>query len=113
MTIDMELYGFYSPLVGIDDWEHVLSIDEGGGYDWTSFEAFYSPSARKFFWVSGAGCSCDSIGSDVYSVADFENGDRDALARSIRSFAEDYSYAVPAPEVIRALDAVRDWRGDR
>ena len=62
-----------------------------------------SPTARQYFWPGGAGCSCNDWAEGLYTPADFESGDRAALTRSIRSFAEQYRYVKD-----EALDAVSE-----
>jgi hypothetical protein len=73
------------PIEGTEDFQEVVSIGFGGGYDWDDLEAWYSPSKRKFFWLEGAGCSCNSLGDDVRSLADFSVGNRDELASAVRA----------------------------
>lgn len=92
------------------DWAHVASIDASGGYDWTTLHAFWSPTARRFFWASGSGCSCNSWGDDLRTEGDFENGTKDDLQRAIRQFAEDYSYSIPATVVLDAVSDVARFR---
>lgn len=93
------------------DWVHVASIDEGGGYDWTEFHAFWSPTDRRYFWAGDAGCSCNAWGDGIHGAGDFENGDRSALTRAIRAFVNDYS--VSATAALDAMVAVRTFKEDR
>lgn len=76
---------YSGPIAGTEDFQEVVSIDFGGGYDWDSLEAWYSPSKRKFFWIEGSGCSCNSLGDDVRALADFSVGNRDELANAVRA----------------------------
>ncbi len=92
-----------------EDWVPVAAIDWGGGYDWEEFHSFYNPSARQFFWVSGSGCSCDSIADNARTVGDFEHGDRAALIRAINAFADE-SYRQVAKDVVGAHAAVMAFR---
>lgn len=89
------------------DWQHVTTCGDSGGYDWTTFHAFYSPAERRYFWAGESGCSCNSWGDDLSTAADFQNGTKDDLLRALRAFCDAYRYSVSAPE---ALDANRDIR---
>ena len=74
---------------GTEDWVEVARLaDSGGGYEWTQFNVFYSPSARRFFWHGDSGCSCNSWEDGVSSAESFENGDREALVRAWERFTE-------------------------
>ncbi|UJQ87193.1 hypothetical protein SEA_BAILEYBLU_55 [Arthrobacter phage BaileyBlu] len=59
----------------------------GGGYDWSSFHAYYSPSARRFFWYTDSGCSCYGPMESVDSIGDFEVGSREDLIRAWNAWA--------------------------
>lgn len=67
------------------DFDHVLTIEFGGVYDWDSLVAWWSPSKRRFFWLDGSGCSCNSLGDDVRSIDDFTAGNRDELTTAVRA----------------------------
>lgn len=93
MSNSLEQYswvtGKTARIPGTEDWVEVAELaDSGGGYDWTIFNVYYSPSARLYFWHGDSGCSCNAWEDGVSSAADFENGDRDALARSWDRFAD-------------------------
>lgn len=67
------------------DWIGVAHIDLGSYYSWEEFAVWYSPSERRYFWLSGSGCSCSSLGDDAYSKDDFGNGTKaDAIAAGNR-----------------------------
>lgn len=83
------------------DWVHVLTLD-GSAVEWATLHAFYSPSARRYFWYSAAGCSCNSWSGELESAADFENGGKGDLERAIRRFAD--------TEYGDMLDALADLR---
>ena len=36
----------YHAVTGVDDFEHVVGIELGNGYEWNSFQAWWSPSER-------------------------------------------------------------------
>ncbi|MDY7542649.1 MULTISPECIES: hypothetical protein [unclassified Cryobacterium] len=86
----------YHPVAGVEDFEDVVSVGEGGGYDWDQLEAWWSPSRRKFFWISGSGCSCNYLGENVGRIEDFEAGERDALLAAVRAWHErEYPHSTP------------------
>jgi len=102
----------YHPVEGVEDFQHVVSIGFGGGYDWDDLEAWYSPSKRKFFWLDGSGCSCNSLGDDVYGLADFSVGNRDELAAAVRRKYDD-SYSGRqnmATDLLNDLATVKKFR---
>lgn len=97
---------------GLDalDFVPVASVSFGGGYDWDEFHAWYSPSRRMFFWASGSGCSCNSIGDDICSVDDLENGRdrRDVMAAIGRYF--DDRYGDKPGDRVEALGEINAFR---
>lgn len=99
----------YGDIEGTEDFDHFLSIGEGGGYEWDDLEAWYSPSRRRFYWLEGSGCSCNSLGDDVSSIADFLDGDREALMRAVKEKHESfYNTSIDAYERDKAT--VRDYK---
>ena len=113
MTINWDDYDIYESADMPTDWVEVASIDSGGGYDWCTLRAFWSPAARRYFWASGSGCSCDYWGMSLRSPADFEDGDRDALRRAMREFASEHPWSVSATELVDALDKVARFTAER
>lgn len=95
---------------GTEDWVHVASLDSDGGYDWTTLHAFYSPSARRYFWSGDSGCSCNSWRDGLDNASDFENGDRDALLRAVTSFAGEHTYSLDAADAINTHSAIRTFK---
>ena len=67
------------------DWVKVAELSYYD-YDWAILRAYYSPSARRYFWYGDRGCSCNDWKDDINSPADFESGDRRALIRALREF---------------------------
>ena len=106
---DWAEYDIYEAMEGSEDWQHVVSLVGGGGYDWTELHAFYSPSARRFFWHGATGCSCTYWGSGL-TVGDFEDGDRDALLRSLEAFASGHDWVIDTWDVLDAHRIVRTWK---
>lgn len=100
-------YGNREWLDGLD-WVPVTSVDLGGGYDWDEFHAWYSPSARRYFWGSGSGCSCNSFSDDFYNVSDFEDGDRPALMAAVGRYF-DGQYLNRPMERVTALSDVNGF----
>lgn len=101
----------YVTMQGTEDWVEVGQLgDDGGSYDWTEFRAFYSPSARRYFWHGDSGCSCSGWGDDLSTSESFENGDRAALLRAWEEFAKDHSYGMPTPDYLFGVSEVRKFR---
>lgn len=80
--MDMEKFDGY-------DLIPVAKLDFGGGYDWDELEVYYIESERRFFWLSGQGCSCDYLWEDARKLGDLENGDRKAAVQAIRRYAKE------------------------
>jgi hypothetical protein len=90
------------------DWVPVTSIDLGGGYDWEEFHAWWSPSARLFYYGSGSGCSCNSFSDDYRKVDDFSYTPRKEEVRAAARRFVDGSYR-SARDVFQARnDAMAD-----
>lgn len=101
----------YVPLTGTEDWVKVATLHGSeGGYDWADFNAYYSPSARRYFWHGDSGCSCNSWEEGVSSAADFEDGDRDSLIRAWKDFAETHTYNITTTQRQSGADAIRSFK---
>lgn len=100
----------YTDVEGVEDFQYVLSVELGSGYDWDDLFAWWSPSRRRFFWLDGSGCSCDSISTGVYGLGDFTSGSRSELASAVRA-KYDESYSSPKPgDLIDDLARVKKFR---
>ena len=95
-------------VVGAEDFVDVVTVELGSGYDWDTLAGFYSPSRRRYFWASGRGCSCDSLSSQIGSLGDFGDGDRQALAEAVRRHW-DNSYTLRADLQSRDVATVLSW----
>lgn len=84
---DSEDYG-PKVLEGTEDWENVIEYQSSSGYSWAEFRAYYSPSARKFFWKSRQGCSCNSWVTGIKSASDMCVGDSHQLLAEIKSLID-------------------------
>ena len=94
---------------GLADLKSVCSIVSGGGYDWEEFRVFWSPTARMYFWLGEAGCSCNGWGDALYSLSEMENGQaKSDVIRAIRAWASD-AYSVTAAEVLDAMNELANF----
>ncbi|MBT2537260.1 hypothetical protein [Arthrobacter sp. ISL-69] len=100
----------YGPIKGTGDWAEVGALGTSGGYDWTDFNVFYSPSARRYFWHGDGGCSCNSWSDGLTSDADFENGDRAALLRAWESFAKEHEYTIRTTDYLSGVETIRNFK---
>ena len=96
----------YTRLTGTEDWVIVAELGEGG-WEWTMFKAFYSPSARRYFWHGGSGCSCNDWSDGVGTSADFEDGDRNALLRAWEEFSKAHSYDFSTEDYLAGVSEIR------
>lgn len=94
---------------GAEDFDEVIEVDHGGGHEWSTLKAWYSPSRRRFFWLSDSGCSCNYFGQDVDSLSDFQDGDMDALLRAVKSHHEDEYPRGSFDDYERDRTTVRDY----
>lgn len=79
------------------DWVGVAHVDLGSGYSWREFGVWYSPSARRFFWASDRGCSCDTFYQGLSSPNDFSDGDRAAAIAAANRFCDGDDGDEPRP----------------
>lgn len=98
----------YERIPGSADWELVAEADSIGGYEWDILAVFWSPTARRYFWGDGSGCSCNSFRDEFDSASDFSDGDRDAVIRAIRAWRDDTEWrserrTAPAAELEAAI----------
>lgn len=100
----------YLPFSGTEDWVVVAELGDQGGYNWTDFNAFYSPAARRYFWHGDSGCSCNSWSDDLSTAADFENGDKDALLRAWETFAKEREYTITTSIYLAGVSTIRAFK---
>jgi hypothetical protein len=101
----------YVPIEGTEDWVEVARLgDDGGSYEWTDFNVFYSPSARRYFWHGDSGCSCNGWGDGLSTAADFEDGDRASLLRAWEEFSKAHSYAINVRECTDGVSEIRKFK---
>lgn len=94
---------------GAEDWHEVISVYDNIGYEWDDLLAWYSPSQRRYFWISAGGCSCNDISDYMETLSDFEDGSRDDLARAVRAFCES-AYNISSGEKANAVAEVRRYK---
>lgn len=80
---------------GTEDWIEVAH-DSDGGYEWSAISIFYSPSARRYFWYSDSGCSCNWHMDYVDSLGEFEDGDRQAAIKEANEWCNELAAEVRA-----------------
>lgn len=86
----------------------VDSMDLGDAYDWSEIAVYYSKEKRRYFWVSGSGCSCTSLWDDIRSLEDMENGPKTAAVNAVRSFAEENRRYYPN-DVVGATSKIKSF----
>lgn len=70
---------------GTKDFQPVIVCRGGEMYEWDDFYAWYSPTARTYYWEYQAGCSCNEF--ELYDIGSMSAGSRDDLARAFREWA--------------------------
>ena len=99
----------YKRMIGTEDWAEVADLGEGG-YSWAEFKAFYSPSARRYFWHGDTGCSCNGWDDDLATSADFQDGDRAALLRAWETFAKENDYDITTPDYFAGVIEINNFK---
>lgn len=64
----------------------VTKIDLSCGWDWDEMEIYYIASEKRFFWLSGQGCSCDWLWGDYPVLGSLQNGFRQDAINAIRAY---------------------------
>ena len=101
----------YGALPGTEDWYLVTEADEGGGYDWTTWRLYYSPSSCRYFWHGDSGCSCNTWTDDVDSAEDFGNGSRADALNALREFVKEHGgYGISPADALNASTEVRTFK---
>ena len=71
---------------GSEGWVAVAHASESEGWDWSAISFYYSPSARRYFWYSDGGCSCNWHMDGTTYAADFFDGDRQAAIEAAKDW---------------------------
>ncbi len=98
------------PMKGAEDWQGVATLDDGGGYDWTTLNVYYSPAARRYFWHGDSGCSCNAWGDDVSTADDFENGSRADAIAAVKRFADERSYSFHGNDSLNTVTEIQAFK---
>ena len=111
---DYEIYNRpdyeFGPVPGTEDWQLVTLLNAGECYEWDEFHTYYSPSARRFFWGSGSGCSCNSF-SDIYeNESDFSNGSKADALRALKEYSEDTYRNIGVHEYETAVREIKTFK---
>lgn len=89
----------------------VIEDGTGGGYEWDEFVAYWHPEKHRFFYVSGSGCSCNSISDGINSLADFESVQTKGELIVALKREKDTDYGWSQSELLDAINAIQNFRG--
>jgi hypothetical protein len=113
MSEDLSKYNWgsndYTRMPGTEDWIEVADLGEGG-YEWSEFKAFYSPSSRRYFWHGDSGCSCNSWTDDLNTASDFEDGNLAALLRAWETFSKEHSYSTQVADYLSGVQVIKAFK---
>ena len=98
------------PIKGAEDWQGVASLDGGPGYDWTTLNVYYSPSARRYFWYGDSGCSCSGWGDYLRNSDDFENGSKADAIAAVKRFADEHSYTFYGNDSLNTVTEIQTFK---
>ena len=106
-TVDYALVETEIP--GTSDFRTVIEATAYESYEWAEFHAWYSPSARQFFWSGQSGCSCNMF--EIPATIDgMENGSKQDMINALRSFMQEHDYYYSLEKALAYLDAAKRWR---
>lgn len=71
---------------GTEGWIAVAHASESESSDWRAISFYYSPSARRYFWYSDGGGSCNWHMDYGVTLADFQDGDKQAALRRAKDW---------------------------
>ena len=74
---------------GTEDWVEVAH-ELDSCFDWSAITVWWSPSARKYFWYSDAGCSCNDHMDYVDSIGEFSVGDKGDVLRETKDWSDSF-----------------------
>lgn len=98
-------------MTGTENWVEVAQLGGGGSYEWCDFNAFYSPSARRYFWHGDSGCSCCSMWIDgVGKADDFESGDLQELILAWESFAKKQPLFISSSNCSGGVTTIKNFK---
>ena len=92
--------GDYRPIPGTEDWYFVTAAGGVRGYNWTTWRAYYSPSARRYFWSD-----------DVNSAEEFGIGSRADALNALRRSAKDHEeYGISPADALQADTKIHTFK---
>ncbi|WIC90181.1 hypothetical protein SEA_VROOMVROOM_31 [Arthrobacter phage VroomVroom] len=80
-----------------------------GGYEWSAIGVYYKPSARRFYWLTDSGCSCNWYGDGDYELGDLQDGDRQAAIQALKGLSH-YDGDPGRDDVEREAAQIRDYK---
>lgn len=89
MTAIEEVQQQVEGVEGSEDWEAVAH-ESDGGWEWSAISVFWSPSARKYFWYSDSGCSCNWHMDGPMTLGEFEVGDKADALRAAEHWSDSF-----------------------
>ena len=86
----------------------IAEIDQGGGYEWDEWHAYYDPETRMYYTGEGAGCSCDYY--EITQYVDASNGlhSKSDVLNSLNFYADE-SYRNIRIEASKAQARIMDF----
>jgi hypothetical protein len=88
---------------------YVDSLALGDVYSWCDIEVYFSKEKNRYFWIEGAGCSCESLWEDVSSLSDMCDGNKESAMNAVRSFASEYSYMIYG-DIVDTITSIKNFK---
>lgn len=99
-----------SEIPGTEDFRVVIEATAYESYEWAEFRAWYSPSARQFFWSGQSGCSCNMYETPS-TIDGMENGSKqDMISAFCVASCRNIDYYYNLEMALAYLDATKQWR---
>lgn len=94
--------------------EKCVELPEMGYYDyeWEMFESYYDPQSGMFYWVSGSGCSCNSLWDDIHTVGDMQVGRKEEFLNAAASFGDGGAYGYGQGRYSSEFEKIRQAVGE-
>lgn len=97
---------------GTRGWREVVALGDAI-YEWGLISVYWSPQNRRYFWHADTGCLCNGWGENLTSMADFNDGDRNAVRSALRGFAQEHPYYASESQLAEALNTLANFKEDQ
>lgn len=95
----------------LEQMQVVVEASTGGGYEWDVYYVYWHTGRKRFYVISGGGCSCNWISDGVDSLGDFQEfATRQDVVRDFKQDHGSEAFGWAQYEIDSVLNAVRDFK---